>query len=208
MASENSSDRVEEAQPDPPPPRRKRRVFLRIALGIVIVAIAWVLISPGPFAGAIRNLAGDRPDQPVLDNSFSISPHGFRYYKFSLAAGSKDVWLIGQFNSVAENDKAASRSELPSGEMQGAENETELLVLADSAFPTWQKGNSSTPVYDSGKVSHKNLESRLPDGPGTYYVVFSNKMSAVNAKKIKARLWLHYKSWLPEWLRHKNRQEK
>jgi hypothetical protein len=176
--------------PGSPRPRRKRRVSLWILLGLVILVVAWALLSSGPFAQAIRNLAGDKPDRLVLNNAFSISPRSFRYYKFTLPQDSRNVWLQGHIAVAAENAKASDSS-------------IELLVMTETAFPIWQKGISPSFVYDSGRVSQTNLETKLPDGTATYYLVLNNRASS-DPKKVEARLALHYKTWLPEWFRRQN----
>lgn len=176
--------------PSSPRPRRKRRIFRWIVLGLVILVLAWVLISSGPIAQAIRDVAGDKPDRVVLNNSFSISPRSFRYYKFTLSQNSKNVWLQGHITASAENASANDSS-------------IELLVLTETDFPIWQKGTKTNFVYDSGQVSQTTPQTKLPDGAAVYYLVLSNRGSA-DQKKVDARLWLHQKTWLPEWLRRPN----
>jgi hypothetical protein len=186
MRSEEMPSQTTLSSPRP----RKRRIFRWIFLGMVILILAWILISSGPFARAVRNLAGDKPDRIVLNNSFSISPRSFRYYKFSLPQDSRNVWLQGHIATTAENEKNNDSS-------------IELFVLTETAFPIWQKGTSTGPVYDSGRISQTNPETKLPDGAAVYYLVLSNRGSS-DPKKVEARLALHYKTWLPEWLRRQN----
>ena len=77
-----------------PPLRRKRRVALRLLLTILVGAILWVSISDGPVAEAVRELVGVKQDRAIVDATFSVGAHTFRYYKFSLPEGTMNVLRI------------------------------------------------------------------------------------------------------------------
>jgi hypothetical protein len=184
------------AQPSFPPKPRKRHFWRWIFLALLLIVIVWVAISANPFAQGLREIGGDKPDQVILDRTFSVSPRSFRYYTFSLPEGSSRAALIGEFGARPEGDRATS----PDGP-ESAAGGIELLVLSEAAFAIWQKGGSTTSVYDSGRVSHANLRVELPDGVGIYYLVFSNKFSPSSASNVRATLQLHSRSWLPDWIR-------
>ena len=44
-------------------------------------------------------------------------------------------------------------------------------------------------------------QADLPPGAGVYYLVFSNKFSPNMQKKVDATVVLHYKNWIPGWIR-------
>lgn len=159
--------------------------------------MAWVTISANPFAQGLRELGGDKPDQAILDRSFSVSPRSFRYYTFSLPEGSSHVALVGEFTALLEGDRGAG----PDGP-ESAASGIELFVLSEPAFAIWQKGSSTTSVYDSGRVSQAKVHAELPAGAGVYYLVFSNKLSPSGAGSVRATLQLHSRSWIPDWIRH------
>ncbi|MGB8060321.1 MAG: hypothetical protein WCF26_00305 [Candidatus Sulfotelmatobacter sp.] len=182
------------AQPSSPQKRRKRHFWRWIFLALLLSAIVWVAISANPFAQGLREIGGDKPDQSILNRTFSVSPRSFRYYQFTLPKGSSHVVLIGEFTAQFEKDKGPDGSE-------SAARGIELLVLSESAFAIWQKGGSATSVYDSGRMSHAEVRAGLPDGAGVYYIVFSNKLSPSGASNVRAALQLHSKSWLPDWIR-------
>jgi hypothetical protein len=181
------------AQPSSPQKRSKRHFFRWIFLTLFVVAIVWVASSANPIAQGLREIAGDKPDQGILDRTFPVSPHSFRYYTFSLPEGSSHVVLVGEFTAALEGAS-------PNGS-ESAVSGIELLVLSEAAFATWQKGGSTTSVYDSGRVSHANVRIELADGAGVYYLVFSNKLSPSAASNVRANLQLHSRSWLPDWIR-------
>ena len=177
--------------------RRKRHFLLWILLGLLLAAIVWVAISANPFAASLREIGGDTPDQIVLERSFLLAPRGFRYYTFSLPAGSSHVALVGEFTAVLEGTKAGGSS----NGTESADSGIELLVLSEAAFEIWRKGGSATSIYDSGRISRTDVHAELPTGAGVYYAVFSNKLSASGGSKVSASLRLHSRSWLPDWIR-------
>jgi hypothetical protein len=178
---------------------RKRRTFLWILLVLVLTALSWSIFSSSPFAQPFQEFLGWKHDEIVVDKSFSVLPRSFRYYKFTLPAGSKDVALLGQFSSIVspQNSAAASSS--------GAAGDIEVLVLNESAFALWHRGEAVTPIYSSGRTSKAKVRGDLPAGAGTYYIIFSNRGDASAAKAITATFSLRQKTWLPESLRQLHR---
>jgi hypothetical protein len=184
------------AQPSSPQKPRNRHLWRWIFLALLLGAVVWVAISANPFAQGLREIGGDKPDQAILDRTFSVSPRSFRYYTFSLPEGSSHVALIGEFSARPEGDRATS-PDAP----ESAASAVELLVLSEAAFAIWQKGGSTTSVYDSGRVSQAKVHAELPSGAGIYYLVFSNKLSPSGASSVRATLQLHSRSWIPDWIR-------
>jgi hypothetical protein len=169
-------------------PKTKRRIGRWIFLGLLLAAVVWVIASGNPFAQGIRTFAGGKHDQSVLANSFTVSPRGIRYYKFSLPEGSKNVSIVGQFTAKAEGSAEAGSTD--------GDNTIEVYVLSDIGFAAWQRGNAESSVYQSGRVAQGAVQADMPAGAGTYYVVFSNRFSTSTAKNVNATVSLHYKSWL------------
>ena len=141
----------------------------------------------------------------------SIGPHTFRYYKFALPEGSVNVTVVGQFKSTADSAAPATRKSQTSDKnhtgIKGkdaaadVDNNIEVYVLTDSAFAVWQNGYATSSLYESGKVAEGSLQTEVPAGAGIYYLVFSNKSAPKTPKALHATVLLHYKSWLPDWLR-------
>lgn len=205
------------------PPRRKRRVVRWMLVAILVGGVVWVSISAGPVAQEARELAGFKADRIILDSGFSIGPRTFRYYKFSLPAGSESVAVVGQFKSAAQSPTAGSRvspaSENNPGTKEagknnpetGDDNGIEVYVFTEPAFSAWQKQSATSSLYDSGNVAESTVHADIPAGAGIYYLIFSNKSmsnkslsnkSASNksapktSKSVHATVLLRYKSWL------------
>lgn len=191
-------DPIATKDPEPQPIVKKpKRHYVRwVLLALLLAGLAWAATSDNPWAQGLQELVGFKHDQEVLDNSFSVTPHNFRYYKFALPEGSVNVSVVGQFNAQA--DKAGSRA---NAKGEPDDNDIEVYVLSEEAFAVWQNGYATSSVYESGKTSHGNVQAELPAGAGIYYLIFSNKASQKTAKNIQATVSLRYKSWLPEWFR-------
>lgn len=173
--------------------RRNRRLIPWIVVGVLLLAIFWAATSDNPFAQGVQELAGWKHDQGVVDTSFSIAAHNFRYYKFALPQGSMHVSIVGQFD--ASTDAHGKTSARP------PDSSVEVYVMSEEAFVAWQNGYDGTNVYESGRVAHGTLQAELPDGAGIYYLVFNNKFAPNTAKRVNADVLLRYKNWFPEFFR-------
>ncbi len=144
-------------------------------------------------------MVGWKHDQIIIDESMAVSPHSFRYYKFSLPEGSLNVAIVGDFTSTAAPSAPVPKSAKPASD--APDNDIQVLVLSEPAFTIWQNGFATASVYDSGKVSQGKLQSDIPAGAGIYYLVFSNRASLKTARSVHANIVLRYKNWLPDWFR-------
>lgn len=173
--------------------RRIRRLIPWIVGGLLVAAALWVAFSDDPFAQSAQELAGWKHDQGIVDNSFSVAAHNFRYYKFALPQGSMHVSIVGKFDASSDaHGKDATKQ---------SDNNIEVYVMSEGAFVAWQNGYSGTNVYESGRVSQGSVHADLPDGAEVYYLIFNNKFAASTAKHVDADVSLRYKNWLPETFR-------
>ena len=180
-------------------PKRKLSRLLWLLLALFLVAILWAATSDSPYAQGIQELVGWKHDQTVLQTPFSVSPHNFRYYKFSLPQGSMHVAVVGQFSAASEDSKSDNdRKNSDKNKDKDADSNIEVYVLSEPAFTVWQNGYAASSVYESGRVSQGTVEAELPPGAGIYYLVFSNKFAPKAAKNVNATVLLRYKNWVPE----------
>jgi hypothetical protein len=193
-AADDSSPHVEIIPPALPPKRRKRHVVLWVLLALFVVGVAWVSTSESFVAQGIQELVGWKHDEAVLETPFSVGPHTFRYYKFSLPEGSMNVSIVGEFTATSDSHGAKTKD-------SDSDNNIEVFVLTEPAFAIWQNGYATSSVYESGRVAEGSIQSVLPPGAGIYYLVFSNKFAPKTAKNVHATVLLRYKSWLPRWFR-------
>jgi len=197
---------VVEVLPPASLPRRqpKRRLLLWILLPILAGVVGWAVISDSTDAQQLQEFIGLKQDRIILDSSFSVEPHSFRYYKFALQEGSVNAVVVGQFTSASDIRNSAKRQEKPADKKAIADKDPdrniEVYLLTQSAFTVWQNGFATSNLYESGKVNEGRVQADLPAGAEIYYLVFSNKAASKVGKAVHATVLLRYKSWLPEWL--------
>jgi hypothetical protein len=173
-------------------------MFAWFLVAVLLAAVLWALTSDSSSAERIQELIGWKHDQTILDASFTVGPHSFRYYKFSSAESSTNAALVGHFTSAAE---AADRKDKGQPAEKESDNNVEVFVLTDSAFVIWQNGYSASMIYESGRATEGTVRADIPAGPGIYYLVFSNKSDPKTPKTVHAKVLLRYKSWSSNWFR-------
>lgn len=182
-------------------PKHRRRTVLWLLLVLFVVAIAWAGLSENPFAQQLQEFIGWKHDQTILDESFTVGAHTFRYYKFSLPEGSVNVAIVGQFTAASADNPAIGGNKLAAkdkGKAAEGDNNIDVSVLTEPAFTVWQNGYATSSIYESGKVAEGKVQADVPAGAGIYYLVFNNKFAPKTAKNIHAAVVLRYKSWMPE----------
>jgi ribosomal protein L40E len=192
-----------ELLPPKHPVRRRKRgriVLWLLVLGLLGVII-WAVSSDSSGAQQLQESIGLKQDRIILDTTFSVGAHTFRYYKFSLPEGSVNVAIVGPFKAAAEAPNVGRRTDAAKNANSTTDNDIEVFVLTEPAFTVWQNGYDTGSLYDSGKVIEGKVQADIPAGAGIYYLVFSNKQSPKTPKTIHASVVLRYKSWLPTWLR-------
>ena len=112
--------------------------------------------------------------QNVLGGSFIVEPG--KYKTFTVA-----VTLAMQNPSVEGNFTAS-----------GGNNDIEVLVLEENQYLNWQNGLKFDATYSSGRVTAGKLKIQLPQEPGNYCVVFSNRFAWITNKAIVADIKLQY----------------
>jgi hypothetical protein len=186
-------------------PRRqpkRRRGFLIFLLVILFIGVTvLVATSDSPVAQQVQEMAGWKHDEIILDKPFSVGPHTFRYYKFSLPEGSVNVAIVGQFAAEPESQNPGRKEKDVKEKDNNSDSSIEVFVLTDTAFTVWQNGYATSSIYESGKVPLGTVQAEIPAGAGIYYLVFSNKSSPKAPKTVHATVLLRYKSWLPDSLR-------
>src|SRR3984885_1749723 len=100
---------VEALPPEIRLPRRPKRILLAIGAGALVAALLWIGIRDSESAQQVQEFVGWKHDQIILDSSFPVGPHTFRYYKFALPEGSVNVAVVGQFTSAADSQTAGRR---------------------------------------------------------------------------------------------------
>lgn len=72
----------------------------------------------------------------------------------------------------------------------GSGNDIRVLVLTEAQFQVWNRGGQRFPaLYDSGQRRSVVLSVAVSD-PGTYYIVFDNRFSALSPKIVQSSVRL------------------
>ncbi len=182
-----------------PRPKRSRAFLFFLLVILLLGVIVLVATSDSPMAQEVQEMAGWKHDQIILDAPFTVGPHTFRYYKFTLPEGSVNVAIMGEFSAESPNPGTRKNNKDKDTESaKESDSGIEVFVLTDEAFTVWQNGYATRSVYESGKVPTGTVQAELPAGAGVYYLVFSNKLSPKTSRNVHASVLLRYKSWLPE----------
>ena len=105
---------------------------------------------------------------PLTEAAFTVSPGNYLFYKFSAAERSR---VTGRFRASG-----------------GSGNDIEVLILDGDQFENWKNRHSTPTYYNSEKVTVGSIDVTLREG--TYYLIFSNKFSAISNKAITADIKL------------------
>jgi hypothetical protein len=147
---------------------------------------AFVLIGVLAASGCYGGGSGSDLDYPakapitynlteaVVSGAFIVEPRTFKPFKITLTPGMTNARLVGAFSAT------------------GARNDIEVTLLTEAQFANWQNRDKFEAAYASGRVTSGKIEVSLPGGPGTYYVVFSNRFSIISNKGVTADVQLVY----------------
>lgn len=117
---------------------------------------------PPPPPPAPPPARGDVVDLPEL----KISPGQYHYYGFE-TSDSRPCRLRGRVETT-----------------EGGRHDTDVLVLDRDGFANFQYNRRVSPVFSAPRTAAVTLDVHLP-GPGSYYLVLSNRFSAFTGKTVK-----------------------
>ncbi len=112
--------------------------------------------------------------EPIITGAFIVEPRTFKPFRISLAPGMMNARLEGTFTA------------------SGARNDIEVTLLDEVQFANWQNRRQFQAAYVSGRVTSGSISVTLPQGPATYFVVFSNRFSLISNKAVVAEVQLVY----------------
>ena len=112
--------------------------------------------------------------ETVVSGAFIVEPRTFKPFKITLAPGMSNARVEGNFTA------------------SGARNDIEVTLLNEAQYANWQNRQRFDAAYVSGRVTSATIAVTLPAGPGTYYMVFSNRFSIISNKAVTADVQLVY----------------
>ena len=112
--------------------------------------------------------------ESVVNTAFIVGPRNFKPFKVTLTPDMTNARIEGTFTASGAND------------------DIEVTLLNEAQFANWQNRAKFEAAYESGRVTSGKIAITLPSGPGTYFVVFSNRFSLISNKAVTADLQLRY----------------
>jgi hypothetical protein len=110
----------------------------------------------------------------IVEGSFAVAARTFKPFEIVVDAGMAKPFLEGTFTA------------------SGANHDIEVLLLDEQQFSNWQNRHEFKSAYASGRVTADKMRIDLPNEPGKYFVIFSNRFSMFSNKGVVADLKLRY----------------
>ncbi|HKW19551.1 MAG TPA: zinc ribbon domain-containing protein [Terriglobales bacterium] len=99
------------------------------------------------------------------------------YFKMVVPADATEVHLQGHFTAQG-----------------GSGNDIIVQVMNENEFVNWQNHHGQDTLWDSDKVTVGDIKLSLPNGAGTYYLLFNNSFSLITPKAVQHNITLTYLS--------------
>jgi hypothetical protein len=107
-----------------------------------------------------------QPGAPVVQDTFAVPPGSAKWWMFTVPVGMSGR-VTGEFHARG-----------------GSGNDIQAAITDENGA----NGHAGQFWYHTDKVTTDRLDVRL--GPGTYYMVFSNRFSAFSSKSVSANIYL------------------
>lgn len=168
----------------PEPPQRKSRVGWLLGVLAVVIVGAVILAnrtsapaSDSPAAAAPVRAPSVRyvpATQKIASGQIVVRANGYVQYRFQITPEMRSAHVSGQFNASG-----------------GTGNDIEAVIATEAEFTNWVNGHQAQVFYSTqGKKTTDTFDVRL--GPGTYYLAFNNRFSALTAKDVFLEVDLNY----------------
>jgi len=128
-----------------------------------------VKTPPPPLSKQMVEMVQPQPHTVNIGKgALSVAAMHFAYYTLFVPPGGHAVRVQGNFTATG-----------------GVGNDIECFLLSDEQFTNWKNHHATPTYYNSGKVTVADINAGLPDGAGTYYLVFNNNFSLLTAKAVE-----------------------
>lgn len=154
-----------------------------VAIAVIVVVVVLIIgISAGMMSGGGQGPSGTSSGPSyvtqsvtVFSGSAAVNPGSYYYVSFSVPSNAINVQLSGSLTAAG-----------------GIGNDVRVYVFDQTNFINWQNGHSASAYYSTGQETAFNINVRLPNGAGTYYVVFDNTFSIFSSKTVTGTITLTY----------------
>lgn len=185
--------RCGQALNEPYSPPSNRPIWAYMLAIVVVVLAAYVVYnavngtSTSSSVTNISKVAASNPYEPpepprpqlriapITNGALTVSASAYSWYTFVVPVGVTDVNVTGRFTATG-----------------GSGNDIIVYVLDEDGFVNFKNGHPSRTYYNSGQVTQAEIQSILPNNPGTYYLMFDNRFSAITPKAVQVNAMLRY----------------
>jgi|SRR5471030_755930 hypothetical protein len=169
----------------PEPEQRKSRVGWLLGILAVVAVGAVVLVNSSNRTSAPDSPSGANParapsvryvpaSQKIASGQIVVRAKGYVQYRFQITPEMRSAHVSGQFNASG-----------------GTGNDIEVVIATEAEFTNWVNGHQARVFYSTqGKKTTDTFDVRL--APGTYYLAFNNRFSAMTAKDVFLEVDLNY----------------
>lgn len=103
-----------------------------------------------------------------------VRANGYVQYRFQITPEMREAHVAGRFNASG-----------------GSGNDIEAVIATEDEFTNWVNGHQARVFYSTqGRKTTDTFDVRL--APGTYYLGFNNRFSALTAKDVFLEVDLNY----------------
>jgi hypothetical protein len=112
---------------------------------------------------------------PITNGALTVNAGSFSWYTFAVPPGATVVTVSGHFAATG-----------------GFRNDIMAYVLDADSFVNFRNHHPVNTLYNSGKLTQSQISATLPNGSGTYYLVFDNRFSIITPKAVQVNATLSY----------------
>jgi hypothetical protein len=161
-------------------PNKKRSAWIwpAVAIGAFLLFVWWAASGGTSGNGPPSRFSQFTAEEHTLElpqKNFTVPAHGSQSFRFEVPEGAFSVRADGHFSASG-----------------GLGNDLEVAVMDADAYANWENRHQAGVYYSSGKVTQSSVHAILPNGGGTYYVVFSNRFSVFSGKQVEAQVAVRY----------------
>ena len=158
----------------PAMPTKPKHTKRNIGIIVAVVVIAIIALALG-MGSATSGPTYVTQSTTVFSGSAAVNPSSYYYITFNVPSNAINVQL--SINLEASG---------------GSGNDIRLYVMSYTDFINWQNGHTVSPYYSTGQETAFNTVVNLPNGGGTYVVVFDNTFSIFSSKTVTGTITLTY----------------
>lgn len=166
------------------PVQRKSHVGWLLGVLAVVIVVAVILAnrtsapaSDSPAAASPVRTPSVRyvpAIQKIASGQIVVRANGYVQYRFQITPEMRSAHVSGQFNASG-----------------GTGNDIEAVIATEAEFTNWVNGHQARVFYSTqGKKTTDTFDVHL--APGTYYLAFNNRFSAMTAKDVFLEVDLNY----------------